>query len=71
LAKFADSVTHLCQAETLLLSMKTGLSEGEARELGDDRYLMQETELRVPGIIEKRSLVSLKFKAAATAGKDN
>ncbi len=71
LAKFADSVTHLCQAETLLLSMKTGLSEGEARELGDGRYLMQETELQVPGIIEKRSLVSLKIKAAAIAGKEN
>lgn len=71
LAKFADSVTHLCQAETLLLSMKTSLSNSEARELGDDRYLIQETELQVPGVIGKRSLVSLKIKAAAIAEKDN
>ena len=61
LANFADSVAHLRRAETLMLAMKTGLSEEEARELNDDKYSMQETELRVPGIAEKRTLISLRL----------
>lgn len=62
LASFADSVAHLCQAETLMLTMKTGLSTAEAGKLNTVKYSMRETELRVPGIPEKRSLVSLKLK---------
>jgi 16S rRNA (guanine527-N7)-methyltransferase len=61
LANFAESVAHLCWSETLMLTMKTGLSEEESGELNDDKFTMQETELKVPGILEKRSLVSLKL----------
>jgi 16S rRNA (guanine527-N7)-methyltransferase len=62
LSNFADSVAHLCQAETLMLTMKTGISREEAEKLNTEKYSMQETELKVPGITEKRSLVSLKIK---------
>ncbi len=61
LAGFADSVAHLCQAETLMLTMKTGLGEEEAGNLNTVKYSMQETALNVPGIAEKRSLVSLRL----------
>jgi 16S rRNA (guanine527-N7)-methyltransferase len=61
LADFADSVAHLCQAETLMLTMKTGLGDEEAGNLNTVKYSMQETALRVPGIAEKRSLVSLRL----------
>jgi len=62
LAKFADSVVHLCRTETLMLSMKAGLSGDEAGELNAGKYSMQATGLQVPGIAEKRSLVSIKLK---------
>jgi 16S rRNA (guanine527-N7)-methyltransferase len=61
LADFADSVAHLCQTGTLMLTMKTGLGEEEAGNLNTVKYSMQETALRVPGIAEKRSLVSLRL----------
>ena len=61
LTNFADSVVHLCQAETVMLAMKTGLGKEEAANLNTVKYSMQETELRVPGIADKRSLVSLKL----------
>lgn len=61
LAGFADSVAHLCQTGTLMLTMKTGLGEEEAGNLNTVKYSMQETALRVPGIAEKRSLVSLRL----------
>ena len=62
LAKFAGSVVHLCRAETLMLSMKTNLSGDEAGDLNSDSYSMQQTGLQVPGIAEKRNLVSIKLK---------
>ena len=62
LSNFADSVAHLCQVETLMLTMKTGISKEEAKKLDTEKYSMQETGLKVPGITEKRSLVSLKLK---------
>ena len=61
-ANFADSVAHLCRAETLMLTLKTSLSEKEAKELNNDKYSMRETDLNVPGIAEHRSLVSLQKK---------
>ncbi len=62
LSNFADSVAHLCQAQTQLLTMKTGLGEEEAANLNRQKYSMQETRLRVPGIAENRSLVRLNLK---------
>jgi 16S rRNA (guanine527-N7)-methyltransferase len=62
LSNYADNVAHLCQAETLMLTMKTGISKEEAKKLDTEKYSMQETGLKVPGITEKRSLVSLKLK---------
>ncbi len=62
LANYADKVAHLCQTETLILTMKTDISKEEAENLDTEKYLMQDTDLRVPGIDDKRSLVSLKLK---------
>jgi len=61
LTNFANSVEHLCQSETLMLAMKTGLSKEEAENLNTAKYSMQEFALRVPGIADKRSLVSLRL----------
>jgi len=43
-----------------MLAMKTGLSEEEAGNLNSVKYSMQETGLTVPGITEKRTLVSIR-----------
>ena len=61
LTNFADSIAHLCQPETLMFAMKTGLSKEEAENLNTAKYSMQEFALRVPGIADKRSLVSLRL----------
>jgi 16S rRNA (guanine527-N7)-methyltransferase len=61
LGNFADSVAHLCQPETLMLAMKTGLGKEEAGNLNNVKYSMQEFALKVPGIADKRSLVSLRL----------
>jgi 16S rRNA (guanine527-N7)-methyltransferase len=61
LTNFADSVAHLCQSETVMLAMKTDLSKEETGNLNTVKYSMQESELRVPGIADKRSLVSLRL----------
>ena len=52
LSNFADSVAHLCRAQTQMLTMKTGLGEEEAGNLNRQKYSMQETRLKVPGIAE-------------------
>jgi 16S rRNA (guanine527-N7)-methyltransferase len=65
LGDFADSVAHLRQAETLLVTMKTGLDPQELKTLDTIKHQIQassieEIELCVPGIAEKRSLVIVK-----------
>jgi 16S rRNA (guanine527-N7)-methyltransferase len=59
LANFTGSVAHLAQSKTLLLTLKSGIGEAELAALDTVNYMMQETELRVPGIAEKRCLISL------------
>jgi 16S rRNA (guanine527-N7)-methyltransferase len=65
LGDFADSVAHLRQADTLLVTMKTGLDPQELKTLDTIKHQIQassidEIELSVPGIAEKRSLVIVK-----------
>jgi 16S rRNA (guanine527-N7)-methyltransferase len=65
LGDFADSVAHLRQADTLLVTMKTGLDPQEMKALDTIKHQIQassieEIELHVPGIAEKRSLVIVK-----------
>lgn len=65
LADFADSVAHLRQADTLLVTMKTRLKPQELQTLDSTKHQIQsssikEVELHVPGIAEKRSLVMVK-----------
>lgn len=65
LGDFADSVAHLRQADTLLVTMKTGLDPQELKSLDTIKHQIQassinEIELCVPGIAEKRSLVIVK-----------
>jgi len=56
---FADSVAHLLQPETVLMTMKTGLEE-EAVALNLTKYDKQEHDLQVPGISEPRKLVTVR-----------
>ena len=60
LSNFVESVQHLLQAETTLLTMKTSLDSAESGVLDGTKYLIEETELRVPGINSNRSLVRLR-----------
>ena len=57
---YVTSVAHLCGVHTRLLTLKTGLDPAEKQTLDSNKYLIQETELQVPGIAEKRSLVSIR-----------
>ena len=59
LAEFCDSVAHLLGSRTRLVTMKTGLGADEARQLDSDRYLLEEEMIKVPGIAETRSLVTI------------
>ena len=56
---FADSVAHLMQSETRLMTMKTGLEE-KAAVLNSTQYDKQEYDLQVPGISEPRKLVTVR-----------
>jgi len=60
LSVFVESVQHLSQPETILLTMKTGLDAAEAEALGSKHYLIEETMLQIPGIDSNRSLVKLR-----------
>jgi 16S rRNA (guanine527-N7)-methyltransferase len=65
LGAFIDSVAHLRQSDTLLVTMKTGLDPKELKALDTIKHEIQpsfinEIELCVPGITEKRSLVIVK-----------
>ena len=60
LSSFVDSVQHLSQPETTLLTMKTGLGTEEAGVLDSTKYLIEETCLQIPGINSRRSLVKIR-----------
>ena len=59
LADFCESVSHLLDSRTQLLTMKAGLKQKEKQELDESRYKIDELELKVPGIREARSLVKI------------
>ena len=59
LAEFCDSVTHLLTPGTRLLTMKTGLRQKEVQQLDSNRFVFEEEILNVPGISERRSLVTI------------
>ncbi len=59
LPEFCDSVAHLLTANTRLLTMKTGLKPQEKLQLDAARFSFEEKILNVPGIGEKRSLVTV------------
>ncbi len=60
LSGFVESVQHLSQPETMLLTMKTDLGTEEAEALDSTKYLIEETRLQIPGIDSNRSLVKLR-----------
>jgi len=62
LADFVESVSHLCDQQTVLLTMKTRLTASEKQELDSGSYQIDETELIVPGITEHRSQVLIHKK---------
>ena len=59
LAEFCESVSHLLDSRTQLLTMKAGLKQQEKQELDENRFSIDELELDVPGIREARSLVKI------------
>ena len=59
LTDFCESVSHLLDSRTRLLTMKAGLKQKEKQELDKDRFKIEEQELNVPGIREARSLVKI------------
>jgi len=60
LAEFCDSVAHLMEPKTLLITMKTGLRQEEVKQLDTDRFVCEEKTVEVPGIAESRSLVTIR-----------
>jgi 16S rRNA (guanine527-N7)-methyltransferase len=59
LAEFCDSVTHLLTPKTRLITMKTGLKQEEVQQLDSNRFTFEEEKIKVPGISESRSLVTI------------
>lgn len=59
LADFVTSVEALWQPQTRLVTMKTAMSELEKQSLDAALYELQIKPLQIPGIAEKRSLVSI------------
>jgi len=59
LAEFCDSVAHLLEPKTQLITMKTGLRQKEVQQLDTNRFVFEEEILIVPGISETRSLVTI------------
>jgi 16S rRNA (guanine527-N7)-methyltransferase len=60
LAEFCDSVAHLLEPKTQLLTMKTGLRQKEVQQLDTCRFVFEEEIINVPGVSETRSLVSIR-----------
>lgn len=62
LGDFIESVSHLLlRPDTILMTMKTGLEDEHFRAALDlNQYQKQEYDLRVPGIIEPRKLVTVR-----------
>ena len=61
LAEFCDSVAHLLEPKTRLITMKTGLKQKELRQLDSNRFAFEEEVIKVPGISGTRSLVTIKL----------
>ena len=59
LAECCNSVAHLMGRKTRLLTMKTSLKPEEAGQLDSGRFDFEEQSIKVPGIGESRSLVTI------------
>lgn len=62
LVDFTESVAHLMSSKTTMMTMKTSLGEQESQAMADTRLTIQESILQVPGIVEPRSLVTIRQK---------
>ena len=60
LAEFCDSVAHLMEPKTRLITMKTGLRQEEVKQLDTNSFAYEEEIIKVPGIAESRSLVTIR-----------
>ena len=60
LAEFCESVAHLMEPKTRLITMKTGLRQEEVEQLDTNRFAHEEKAIKVPGIAESRSLVTIR-----------
>ncbi len=59
LLDFVSSVDAIWQGNTRLITMKTELSENELQSLDSTLFKLQINQLQIPGIAEKRSLVTI------------
>ena len=59
LADFITGVAGVWQDDTRLLTMKTELSDEELTAIDQSIYDLRVTQLKVPGVAEKRCLVNI------------
>jgi 16S rRNA (guanine527-N7)-methyltransferase len=60
LSDFVQSTQHLCSDQTILMTLKSGLSKLERRDTDLNKKHLDEVFLSVPGINEPRSIVTIK-----------
>lgn len=59
IAQFCTSVSHLLSPNTRLVTMKTALQDSESDELDSNLFDLRQRVVRVPGIEEQRTLVTI------------
>ncbi len=59
LANLCDTVAHLLQPETRLMTMKAELTTNERQQLDPTHFRIEEERLTVPGVDKQRSLVTI------------
>ena len=59
---FVQTTQHLCSEQTVLLTLKSGLSKQEKQSVALDNKQLEENFLTIPGINESRSIVTIKSK---------
>lgn len=62
LGDFVDSVAHLMQSQTRLMTMKTGSQDDNPAFLESNQYQIEEQSLQVPGILQSRKLVIVRHR---------
>jgi len=64
LSDFVLSTQHLCSDDTTLITLKSGLSKAEKKNIDLSNKCLEETFLTIPGINESRSIITIKSKSS-------